>query len=357
MNKPSLYTCFILATLFTFTLSCADANAPDKFSHIRDFFNGLFNQFGLFPGKIENCFCCPESYSQFILLGDYSNYIDEAATYGDFELVEKLNIKYQEVKDSLKNTLACIESTKEYQEFIEALNFTTDSGDTFQKPGLFPMPTFYFPKRFVTSSSLPMAIFQNHFSNNFYRSGELYGVLMKQIFGGKRNVRSNLRAFELFMNGMFSELELPAPKDIVSCFNQSTAINQMAFYYEWMKLSKYASVQTLALETIDFFQTKAEEITKNIPHSTIECVASSESQKQMTNKLGVDIHSSLYVSAFFTYAHAPESQYLNHIKTIHKHMEEGELFKAGVQYAKLMKDIVKTWEVFSNNLNSDIENL
>jgi hypothetical protein len=334
---------YILICLLLFTLGNAfqinDYYKTPALKFVDDFYSGLMNGVGLFSNSIHLCFN-EKTATVFLAILDKISGYEQALEASKFHEIRTYSEVIKNFKQHLNNTFSCVSSSSDFQDLKKVLNFTVDEEDSeYNFPQVPLLVSPYFQSLFVKWRHLldEFSLFTNH--RKYYQAGLAYGHMLRKVFTNRSKLMSNVRALKLYMKGIFKHFKMGEPNDIVACFNQSTAVHEMEFYYEWVESVHDAKVEDAPGKTIDFYNVQSKDIFLKIPQKVSLCVMQSGSQTKLNLLLRVDPHSSDFFSGFISFVHAEAKLYLSYFKPIFEKIHRGEVEEAGMVYGKFMETV------------------
>jgi len=339
MKTPLLLVLTIFLFVFTSFGGYGDYGVSPAIKIVNDFYMGLMNELGLFRTDLHMCFNEKTATVFIAILYKLGTY-EEALEIANFTELKIQGEYIRTFKQHLNVTFACISESTDFQNIKKVLNFTVDPEDPeYNFPQVPLLITPYFQAQLSNWRNYLYQFMNLRYNVKFYTGGQIYAKMLKAVFQNKEHLRSNTRALKLYMTGIFKNFNLPEPNDIISCFNQTTSISEMAFYYEWTASVYNIPTDMVPAVTLHFYDNKAKDIFDKIPANVSYCVMGTKSQSRLKSILRVDPHGSEFFNSFVSFVHKEPELYLSYFRPLHEKLRKGDIEEAGMLYGKFMETI------------------
>ena len=303
---------------------------------IEEFYNGYFAHFDLpSPTQIIKCYSPRDAAIFFTSIYEFYKILEDLEKRDQWDLHIRL-IKEYFLAMLQSKVSRCIGKTQDIRDLLKALGIKASDMKKFAYGQYLYVQAHYSKMR---GEYKP--IIENILSKNFTAAGEANGVLAKNIVDTINEEKFGYLYIAAFENGFAMRAGVSNPNDSLSVWNHTTGGVAMMFLHELSEAVSRGKWAHSFRNTIKFMKGRGKDLLKEIPGSVFECLEGSEDNKELTEKLGVNVLSKEFGKKMGKFIWRHPLKYHMYLTKIKHAMEHLQLGGAGAYYASLVMSAAK----------------
>jgi len=311
--------------------------SEDPHQAVAQFFEGLFAHFGLDQPKqiIYECFNQKSAALYLISLVEFNKILIDAVARDSFHF--HIDVIKAYILAIFEHPVSdCITATQDLSDLLEALGVKRDPFWSAVTNWL------YFQAHYAQLLDGYGPVMDGFKKGNFSAAGDAYGALMNDTVTVVKEEGLADLAHIGFSNGFSLGIDIDLPSDSLAAWNDTTAGYDLELIIGGTKAVADGKWWESYDNLVKFWQEKGEEIFNKIPASVWECLAGSDDNKKVTEKLGIDVMSKEFGELAVKWIKKHPFRYHAHAKHMLKSFAELNFVHAGILHGYLTREIAKS---------------
>jgi len=309
---------------------------PTHHKGVDEFWTGVFDSFKLSkPTELINCFGTVSGPIFFRKIRKMSDLLMHSKGQDNL----KLHTDYTQfaiLAQALEHAHKCMAQTKDFERLTDSLDVSKDL-EVLKK-----MSYLYFEAKFAQIADEFRGVIHEIDGKEYNKAGKKYAEMLKKAVKDFSSQGEELIAYQAFSNGVTGTLSLPLPSQNLNCYSSKDAKPIMDFYRGLAHAVAEGKFNKADESAASYWEKEGKTLLEKIPKKVMTCESSSNESKQLSDKLGVDIHSKDFRDKMWNYMKNHNIMFYSYLKTMNAAFGKNDNLHAGSAYAHLLEAVSKS---------------